>query len=495
MNSLSKWTLTGLVVCGAAAGKAGCGLAGSPAAPSSVRGRWEGARLIADAGAPALVNCGEVRPPCRTWSDSRYVPTVVLNGRGQGLVVWHQDDGALRQWWSPYTQDAGFGAPSPTGHPPGSNGLRLAMGDDGRAVAAWQWSASELDLVGPTLPETPALSRFSPFAGWEAPEQPGAAGDHLNDMDLHRSGHAIVLYDQGCGRTGGSCGPGRGLQAARFMPDSGALVREQVREGERYPCAQIGTGGRVAATRDGALAVWTELGLGALGCSAFREVWSSRLVPGRGWTAAEPLDRVEWLGGIQALDVVVDEQGDGFVVYERSPNFLDNEVWVRPFKAAGWSEPQQIADSSSSPRILMDRQGNAFLSWMRQERLPGGLRTFTLQVRWFTKRDQRWSSTYALPADVQVFSSLAAAALDDNGHAVLAYGLPIRDSAMYEVWANRFTAGHGFGPLERIQAPESPGAIAAPSVGSDARGNAVVVWAETDGLRIRIWSNRYLVDG
>jgi hypothetical protein len=79
-------------------------------------------------------------------------------------------------------------------------------------------------------------------------------------------------------------------------------------------------------------------------------------------------------------------------------------------------------------------------------------------------------------------------ALDPNGNAVAVWSQ--RDGERIKIWANRFTSGAGWGAAERIEGDDTDGSFE-PQVAFDPNGNAVAVWPRLDGTRADIWANRF----
>jgi hypothetical protein len=168
-------------------------------------------------------------------------------------------------------------------------------------------------------------------------------------------------------------------------------------------------------------------------------------------------------------------------------------VWVRALTAQGLGEPVQLAARGRGPRLAMSRGGNALAWWLDEETGPTGGWVYTLRARWFDKARRAWGETYALPREAEVMFDQSRAAIDENGHAIVAWAVAVNGEPG-ELRASRFVAGRGFGPTERLRAAGPPSAyVSPPALGSDARGDVVVAWSESDGQRVAIWTNRYLL--
>ena len=64
------------------------------------------------------------------------------------------------------------------------------------------------------------------------------------------------------------------------------------------------------------------------------------------------------------------------------------------------------------------------------------------------------------------------------------------DGTRNNIWANRYTAGTGWGTAALIET-NNAGSADSPQVAINANGNALAVWRQSDGTRDNIWANRY----
>ena len=79
--------------------------------------------------------------------------------------------------------------------------------------------------------------------------------------------------------------------------------------------------------------------------------------------------------------------------------------------------------------------------------------------------------------------------LDAAGNAVAIWQQS--NGSRYEIWANRYVAGVGWGVAERIDT-ENLGHANLPQLSMDGQGNVIAVWYQHDGTRNNIWANRYV---
>ena len=79
-------------------------------------------------------------------------------------------------------------------------------------------------------------------------------------------------------------------------------------------------------------------------------------------------------------------------------------------------------------------------------------------------------------------------AIDNNGNAIVVWDQ--FDGTQYNIWANRYSPGSGWGMAELIETGNA-GSASDPQIAIDADGNAIAVWHQWDGTRNNIWTNRY----
>ena len=79
--------------------------------------------------------------------------------------------------------------------------------------------------------------------------------------------------------------------------------------------------------------------------------------------------------------------------------------------------------------------------------------------------------------------------MDSSGNAIAVWHQS--DGTRYNIWANRYVPGTGWGTAALIETDDS-GDANNPQVAMDADGNAIAVWVQDDGTRSNIWANRYV---
>ncbi len=88
-------------------------------------------------------------------------------------------------------------------------------------------------------------------------------------------------------------------------------------------------------------------------------------------------------------------------------------------------------------------------------------------------------------------ATFTAVAFDGAGDAVVAWAQS--DGVRYNLWANRYDAAAGLGTPTLIETDDA-GGVRNPQVAFDGLGNAFVVWEHSDGTRYNIWANHHSAD-
>ena len=78
--------------------------------------------------------------------------------------------------------------------------------------------------------------------------------------------------------------------------------------------------------------------------------------------------------------------------------------------------------------------------------------------------------------------------MDPDGNAIAVWKQ--YDGTRYNILANRYTFGSGWGTAGLIET-DNAGDATYPQVAMDQDGNAIVVWMQYDGTRNNIWANHF----
>jgi hypothetical protein len=115
--------------------------------------------------------------------------------------------------------------------------------------------------------------------------------------------------------------------------------------------------------------------------------------------------------------------------------------------------------------------------------------TLDMNQAWtFRTRDGQWGDPLLIEINNAGRAREPQVALDPNGNAVAVWAQS--DGTRDNIWANRFTPDAGWSLAELIET-DNAGAAQNPQVALDPNGNAVAVWSQSDGTRNNVWANRY----
>jgi len=105
----------------------------------------------------------------------------------------------------------------------------------------------------------------------------------------------------------------------------------------------------------------------------------------------------------------------------------------------------------------------------------------------FTTADGSWGTAEVAENDATNSFDTPSVVLEDNGDAIVVWR---SYSPSYDIWANRYVAGSGWGTPELIETNANN--AYSPQIAGDANGNAIAVWQQSDGTKVSIWANRYV---
>jgi uncharacterized protein YbdZ (MbtH family) len=157
-----------------------------------------------------------------------------------------------------------------------------------------------------------------------------------------------------------------------------------------------------------------------------------------------------------------------------------------PPTVKAWGTPVLIetnnAGDAYSPRIAMDGSGNAMAVWQQHD----GTR-FNLWANRYTA-GTGWGVATLIETDNVSDATDPAIAVNASGNALAVWAQ--HDGAHRNIVANRYTAGSGWGTATLVET-DNAGNANRPQVVMDANGNGLAVWAQDDGTYQTVMANRY----
>jgi len=224
-----------------------------------------------------------------------------------------------------------------------------------------------------------------------------------------------------------------------------------------------------------AIAVWHQ----ADGIRA--NIWANRYVPGKGWGTAALIDTDN--GYARYPQIAFDSSGNAIAVWEQRDGTYAN----RYVPGKGWGTAALIdtdnAGDARHPQIAFDSSGNAIAVWHQWD----GARYSIWANRYVPGKG--WGTAELIETDNAGDARYPQIAIDSSGNAIAVWQQ--HDGKRYNIWANRYVPGKGWGTAELI-VTDNVGGAGTPQIAFDSSGNAIAVWAQGDGIRANIWANRYV---
>jgi hypothetical protein len=209
-------------------------------------------------------------------------------------------------------------------------------------------------------------------------------------------------------------------------------------------------------------------------------IMANRYVPGSGWTGAELVENENsiYAGNPQ---MAIDGNGNALAVWHHGTDIYANRYVV----GSGWGTEELIESGTGPanfPQIAADSSGNAMAVWKQWD----GSEWNMMANRYVA--GSGWGTEESIESSAGEADS-PAIAFDASGNAMAIWRQ--RDGTRYDLWANRYVAGSGWGTAELIENSDA-GDVDALSLAVDANSNGMAVWNQNDGTIGRIFANRYL---
>lgn len=191
--------------------------------------------------------------------------------------------------------------------------------------------------------------------------------------------------------------------------------------------------------------------------------------------------------------VVMDTNGNVLAVWQRS----DGGPWSVKANSyvvgMGWDKAKFIetynTKKAHEPLVVMDASGNAMAVWKGDGgRYDTGTNHYVAGVGWGAAGLFDMNNSGVAMREPQV-------AMSADGDAMMVWREFHTSGSHYDIWANRYEAGIGWGASQLIKIENTKNAYE-PQVLMDANGNAMAVWqqyGEGGDSRWNIWTNRYEV--
>ena len=328
---------------------------------------------------------------------------------------------------------------------------------NGNAVAVWAQADGSI-----------RANRYAAGSGWLTPIRMDS--DNINvaaspQIAMDGSGNAMVVWAQ-----------------------AGIIWTKRYTAGVGWGTATgISTGGTSVAapqvafdTNGDAVAAWQQL-------DGTQNVWANHYLAGWGWGSATTIS--DGAGNATVPQVAIDTNGNAVAVWTQFDGTRDNIMANRYLAGSGWGTAAPIEtdnNGAANPQVSVGADGNGMTVWQQSD----GSRTNIWANHY--SAGSGWDGATLIEQDDVGPATDPQVAVDGSGNAVAVWAQ--FDGTRYNILANRYLAGSGWGTATLIESDNNgDAALSQIAVGAD--GNAVAVWQQSDGTRTNIWSSRYTAGG
>ena len=259
--------------------------------------------------------------------------------------------------------------------------------------------------------------------------------------------------------------------------------------------AAEGAGANCAA---GGVRIQVGLDQNADGVLALNEVQSTSYVCGaaagpvlpvaKTWRTTELIETNN-AGDANSPQVAIDASGNALAVWAQSDGTRLN-VWANRYTAAtsSWGTAALIESDDlggvANPQIAMDTSGNALAVWEQSD----GSR-FNIWANRFTAANNSWGTAVLIENNDAGNASAPQIAVDANGDALVVWAQS--DGTRFNIYSNRFTASSSSWAAPVVIEADNVADAYSPQIAIDANGNAMAVWQQFEAGTFNIWANRY----
>ena len=213
-------------------------------------------------------------------------------------------------------------------------------------------------------------------------------------------------------------------------------------------------------------------------------IWSNRYAPATGW--GTPVQVQTSTEDSNAPAISIDSSGNALVVWDGSPDGVNDYIYASRYTAAsGWSAEVQLSGPTAqggATDIAGDANGDAEAIWVQFDGAHNAIWGAHYTVA------GGWSPSVAVGNGAATARS-SRLAMDADGNVLTVWAQS--DGTRNNIWSNRYDAVTGWGSAALIETDDA-GTAAFPRVKFDAHGNAIAVWYQSNGTVFTVRSNRYV---
>ena len=412
-----------------------------------------------------------------------FAAQLAVDKNGDALAVWRQWDGARYNIWSNlFTPDNGWSNAKlvETDNIGGAITPQIAFDPNGNAMAVWSQSDGIQYSVW--------ANRYKPGSGWGVPElveeeKTGGASDPQIAIDA--SGNALVVWKQSDSNGVRRVWANRSASGARWNPGAAELIENG---------AGTISSPQIAFDSSGnAMAVWSQWD------GTRYNIWANLNSPIDGWDAdAAKMIEADNEGDAYTPQIAFDVNGNALAVWYQFDRNGKSSIWANRYSSgsgpgSGWHSAEKIeADDTGnvlSPQIAIGPDGDALVVWS-QSRNGGTDNIWSNRYTAGSGPNSGWNTNAAQLIETVDTGDASSPqiAFDPEGNALAVWYQT--DGTRYDIWANRYIPGRGWGTAELIEF-DKLGDAENPQIAIDSSGNALAVWEQSDGAINNIVSNRF----
>ncbi len=190
-------------------------------------------------------------------------------------------------------------------------------------------------------------------------------------------------------------------------------------------------------------------------------------------------------GNADDPSIAIGPDGEAICVWSQYDEVRRN-IWANRFiPRHGWDRPELIeqnnAGNANYPSVALTESGNAMAVWVQND---------GTYYRIYANRYQKgigWLDAIYIDQNTGD-ASFPRLAMDPLGNAIAVWSQ--HDGVRFNIWANRYATGTGWGTAVLLENMNSGGAVN-PDVAMDRYGNALAVWTQSTGSRSDIYYSWY----
>jgi len=417
-------------------------------------------------------------------AEDASVPKVAMDRNGNAIITWLESDGSNDQIFMSEYRSGSWTHPldladniSPDGQD--ASDPEVAMDDNGNAIIAWYQSDGSNEQIFMSEYRSGSWSHPLDLADNISPN-----GQHAYNpqVAMDNNGNAIITWEQSDGsnvqifkseyRSGGWTHPAN--LADNISPNG---------QNARYPEVAMDNNGN-------AIIAWYQSD------GSNKQIFMSEY---RSGTWSHPADLTDKISpdGQDAYDpqVAMDDNGNAIIAWYQSDG-TKMQIFMSEYRSGGWAYPADLADNISpdgehvsDPQVAMDDNGNAIITWAQSD-------GSNWQIFKSEYRSGGWSHPASLADNISPDGQDAyivcspQVAMDDNGNAIITWEQ--WNGSNWQIFKSEYRNGTWTHPAGLADNISPDGQIAYyPSVAMGNNGNAIITWAQSDGINEQIFMSEY----